>query len=188
MAAANVITPGVFAFGLLAGPDSLYATDGRDLMRIDPATGAVIARAPVDATAQPPVLAGGAIVMTTSTNTSSAVVQRFDPLTLRTLGSATVAFTDVNDGTFSLVARAGTGHVYLGAGNSIAVLDATTLAVQRRLSVSGGAVVTLASSSDGTVLYAGVQAGYEFALQTIDTASGRPIRTQPILASLLRGA
>lgn len=108
-----------------------------ELVRIDPATGLVI-QVPVIGEPSPPVVANGAIWVASDSRIHGAVVlQWFDLATLARRGSTTVSFTgDANDGT-KLAADPSGNRIYLGSGNSVAVLDATTGKVDKRLRVDG---------------------------------------------------
>src|SRR5581483_8552033 len=94
-----------------------------DLVRIDPVSGSVVARAATPGSPLAPVLVRGAIWVAGSSVDHGAVsVAWFDPASLVRRGAVTVPFSGSSDAGAELAAVG--RRVYLGFGNSVAVLDA----------------------------------------------------------------
>jgi len=166
---------------LLGTGDSLYARDDRGIVRIDPGTGRVVARRdyPVAGGLTDAVLAAGVLwVSPTSKADGTATLQGFEPATLAPSASVRLRFNGPS-GVASLAAAPDGRRLYAALGNTIDVVDTTTLQVVNQYAVSGGYVLDVAVNADGTRLYVAVHvAEMDARIDVLDAASGTPIMTR----------
>ena len=166
---------------LLGTGDSLYARDDRGIVRIDPGTGRVVARRdyPVAGGLTDAVLAAGVLwVSPTSKADGTATLQGFEPGTLAPSASVRLRFNGPS-GVASLAAAPDGRRLYAALGNTIDVVDTTTLQVVNQYAVSGGYVLDVAVNADGTRLYVAVHvAEMDARIDVLDAASGTPIMTR----------
>ncbi len=178
--------PGALQGTLLGSGESLYATTGRAIVRINPATGDVVAQLPYRSGWGQPVI-GAQRMWLASTKDRQGTVQLdwYDLTRLQRVGSIAVSFPATvagQDTGVVLAANPNGRELYLGAGDNIAVIDTTNPRVLRRISIADGTVTALAISPDNARLYIGVKRpNYSDGdLQVSDITTGAVLSTRPI--------
>ncbi|HYB48327.1 MAG TPA: PQQ-binding-like beta-propeller repeat protein [Streptosporangiaceae bacterium] len=163
--------------GSLTGSgDSLYAFTGQDLVRIDPATGAVLRSAAVSsAVLNAPVVVGGTVWVVSSYDGGRAVLDGYNAQTLDRVSSVMVpAVGQVSSAAQGVLAAGPDGNLYVAAGDSVAVVNPANGAVVGRIMQPAGPAGSVAVSPDGSRLYASTffQSGEIFQLLTYDLTQG----------------
>jgi hypothetical protein len=172
---AELLDPDSFTQDSLVGaPNSLYATSTSLLVRMDPATGNVLAQQPYDSPVpgypNPPVVTGTTVWMLSSYSGSRVVLQGYDGKTLSLAGSVTVPVSgQLSSAPEGVLTSGPGGYLYVAAGSSVVVVNPRTYLVVKQISVSAGPVSSVAVSPDGSKLYASTS-GFE--LLTYSTATG----------------
>jgi PQQ-like domain len=162
---------------LLTGSgDSLYAFAGQDLVRINAATGAVAASAPViPAVLNAPVVLGGKVWVVVLYRAGRVLLYGYDPRTLDHVATLTVpAVRQMSTDGQGVLAAGPDGYLYVAAGDSVAVVNPANGAVVRRIQLPVGPANSVALSPDGSRLYVGtsVQTAQSFQLLTYDLTRG----------------
>lgn len=168
---------------LIAIDDHLYAMSfvaTTRLVRLDPATGAVVARSPAlsDSDFLPPVAAAGLVWAVRSHAGDRVTVQGFDPGTLAPRKSIAVALVGSHAQRSVLVPGAAPDTLLVGGGTQLALLDARTKAMLHRFGVDG-TVGGLAESPDRTTLYVAVTSRTSARIETRDSSTGLEISAGP---------
>jgi DNA-binding beta-propeller fold protein YncE len=177
--------PGALQATLLGSGESLFATTGRAIVRINPATGDVVAQLPYRSSWGQPVI-GAQRMWLASTMDRQGTVQLdwYDLTRLQRVGSIAVSFPAAvagQDTGVVLAANPNGRELYVGAGNNIAVIDTTNPRVLSRIPVGDGTVTALAISPDNARLYIGVKrANSDGDLQVRDITTGAVLSTRPI--------
>jgi hypothetical protein len=158
---------------LAGGGDSLYAFTGTDLVRIDPASGDVVRAvrfsSPVE---NQPVILGNTVWVVWAYNGGNVVLRGYDAQTLTQVASLPVpAIGRVSSAASGVLTAGPDGHLYLAAGDTVAVVDPATGHLIRRIYLTDGAASSVAVSPDGSKLYVGLAASNSFRLLTYDLAS-----------------
>jgi hypothetical protein len=149
---------GTAAHGIpLAGDrDSLYVNDGTAILRLDAASGAVLARRsyPTGAPAQAMIVAD-ALWTTQAGSGGTVLVRGLDLNTLTPVAAVTVHVPGVNrsTGAAALEVNAKDGRLYVGVNNTVAVIDAASRQIIHEYQNIAGAMADLAVSPDDTRLY-----------------------------------
>jgi hypothetical protein len=161
---------------LTGGGDSLYAFTGTDLVRIDPASGDVVQAARYSSPVEnPPVILGNTVWVVWAYSGGNVVLHGYDAQTLAQVQSVSVpAIGRVSSAAQGVLADGPDGHLYLAAGDTVAVVDPATGQLIRRIYLVDGPASSVAVSPDGSKLYVGLTASDSFRLQTYDLASGAP--------------
>jgi len=163
--------------GSLTGSgDSLYAYTGQDLVRIDPATGAIVRSVPASsAVLNPPVVLGSTVWVVSSYGDGRAILDGYDARTLAHVTSLTVtALGQLSSAAQGVLAAGPDGNLYVAAGNSVAVVNPANGALVRRILQPAGAASSVAVSPDGSRLYVSTfaQPDETFRLLTYDLTAG----------------
>ena len=144
---------------IASGPNAIFGRSGGDLVRFDPETGAVVARAVANPDAIWPPLVTATALWQASVAEGVVSIQSLSPDTLQPLvthpiAGAAVPSADDPQWNPVLAASPDGATLYLGNGSQLYALDATTGNVDQRATVDGliGAVAT---SAAGTQLYVG---------------------------------
>jgi hypothetical protein len=164
---------------VVSADGALFGLSRRDseLIRIDPVTGLVVDHVPVSGEPLPPIVVNSTIWLASESSVQGTVtVQWFDLATLARRGSTSVSFAGATNAGPELAADQTGNRVYLGAGDSVAVLDATTGRIQKRLPVDGQ-VLSLAVAPDGGRLYVDSATNADATLRILDATSGVTITT-----------
>jgi DNA-binding beta-propeller fold protein YncE len=181
--------PGALQGSLLGSGDSLYANTGQAIVRINPATGGVVAHVAYPSGWGQPLIGAQRMWLASEMDRQGTVrLDWFDLTRLRRLGSIAVSFPAIAAGQGSgtvLAANPNVRELYVGAGDNIAVIDTTSSHVLRRIPVTDGAVTALAISPDGARLYVGVTLANDSGeLQVRDISTGALLSTRPTGALL----
>jgi hypothetical protein len=165
------LTPGT----LVGSGSSLYAVSDGYLLRIDAKSGAVKEEVPYSApiSGQPPVVDGNTIWVVSSYGGGTVGLRGYDAQTLAPAGSVTVT----SSGTLAsepegIMAAGPDGNLYVAAGNSVAVVSASSGSEIRRISVAGGPADSVAVTPDGSTLYVGTAGAVNFGLVSYNAATG----------------
>ena len=163
-------------YSLTGNGVSLFAFTAQDLVRIDPATGAIARSAPVSsAVPNAPVVLGSAVWVVSSYAGGRVILDGYDAQTLDHVLSATVpAAGQVSDAAQGVLAGGPDGYLYVAAGDSVAVVNPANGALVRRIQQPSGPASSVAVSPDGRRLYVSTffQAGQKFQLLTYDLTEG----------------
>ena len=159
---------------LVGGADSLYAATGSSLDRIDPATGKILESTPYRSpVSNRPVVMGNTVWVVWSYSGGNVVLRGYDARTLAQVASVLVpAFGRVSGLAQGVLTGGPDGHLYLAAGDTVAVVDPARGHLIRRISVISGPASAVAVSPDGSRLYVGVASAGSFRLLTFDLATG----------------
>jgi hypothetical protein len=142
---------------LVAGAASLYATSRGYLVRINPGTGQVAARARyTPPLPNPPVVIGSTVWVVASYGGGLAVLHGYDGTTLAQVASVTVPCLGGLPSSPGRVLSGSGGYLYVAVGEAVAVVNAGTRQVVNQVVVNAGQVTSLAVSPDGSKIYAGV--------------------------------
>jgi len=158
---------------LTGGGDSLYAFTGTDLVRIDPASGDVVQAvrfsSPVE---NQPVILGNTVWVVGAYSGGNVVLHGYDASTLTQVASLQVpAIGRVSSAAAGVLAAGPDGHLYLAAGDTVAVVDPATGHLIRRIYLDDGPASSVAVAPDGSKLYIGLAASNSFRLLIYDLAS-----------------
>jgi hypothetical protein len=161
---------------LTGSGDSLYAFAGQDLVRIDAATGAVAASAPVvPAVLNAPVVLDGKVWVVAQYLAGHVLLYGYDPQTLDHVTTVTVpAVRQMSTDGQGVLAAGPDGNLYVAAGESVAVVNPASGAVIRRIQLSVGPANSVAISPDGSKLYVGTSSpsAQSFQVLTYDLNRG----------------
>jgi PQQ-like domain len=161
---------------LTGSGDSLYAFAGQDLIRIDPATGAIVRSVPASSRVMNvPVVLGGKVWVVSYYESDRVILDGYDAQTLDHVTSVTLpTLGQVSSAAQGVLAAGPDGHLYLAAGDSVAVINPASGAVVRRIQQSVDFDSSVAVSPDGSKLYVSIadpSAG-TFELLTYDLTRG----------------
>ena len=156
---------------LVGGGGSLYAYTSGYLVRLDPATGRVLAQTPFSsAVPNPPVIVGNTVWTVLGYNGGNVTLRGFDATTLAQVRTVQVpAYGQVSSGAQGPLTSSPDGRLYVAAGITVAVLDPSSGQVIRRFDLTAGTASSVAVSPDGSKLYIGVGS---FKLLIYDVGSG----------------
>jgi hypothetical protein len=159
---------------LTGSGDSLYAFAGQDLVRIDPATGAIVRSAPaLSRVMNAPVVLGGTVWVVSYYESNQVTLDGYDAQTLAHVRSVTVtANGPVSTVGQGVLAAGPDGYLYLAAGDSVAVVNPANGAVVRRIQPLVGPSSSVAVSPDGSRLYVSIESADVLLLQTYDLTRG----------------
>lgn len=169
-----IVRQAVTQDSLVSGDNALYAIGSGTLDRIDPATGTIVHTTPYRSPVMnPPVILGNTVWVVWTYGGGGIVLHGYDAQTLAQVASVAVPATGGVSSTAQGVLTAGPdGHLYLAAGNKVAVVDPATSKVVRQISLAAGPASSVAVSPDGKTLYVGSQLSSSFALFSFDLSSG----------------
>ncbi len=162
---------------LISSGKWLFAlTDGL-LVRIDPATGETASVAlPGGRLPGPPVVVGNT-VWVASSDANNVVLRGFGVLSLARVGSVSVpAIGPLSSAAQRVLAAGPDGHLYLAAGDTVAVVDPASRDLVRRFYLTAGPASSVAVSPDGRRVYVGTVPSTpsgSFRLLIFDPATGR---------------
>lgn len=158
---------------LAGGGDSLYAFTGTDLVRIDPASGDVVQAVRFSSAVEnQPVIQGNTVWVVSAYSGGNVVLHGYDARTLTQVASLQVpAIGRISSAAAGVLTAGPDGHLYLAAGDTVAVVDPATGHLIRRIYLTDGAASSVAVSPDGSTLYVGLAASNSFQLLTYDLAS-----------------
>ena len=159
---------------LVGSADSLYAATGSSLDRIDPASGNIVQSTPYNPPVLgKPVILGNTVWVVWSYSGGNVVLRGYDARTLAQVTSVSVAaFGRVSSAAEGVLTGGPDGHLYLAAGNTVAVVDPATGHVIKRIYLTAGAASAVAVAPDGSRLYVGIASEGSFELLTYDLATG----------------
>ena len=162
---------------LISSGKWLFAqTDGL-LVRIDPATGETASVAlPGGPLPGPPVVVGNT-VWVASSDANNVVLRGFGVLSLAPVASMSVpAIGRLSSAAQGVLAAGPDGHLYLAAGDTVAIVDPASRDLIRRIYLVGSPASSVAVSPDGSRVYVGTVPSTpsgSFRLLTFDIATGR---------------
>ena len=176
---AELINHQTFSQGsLVSANGSLYAFGPGTLVRIDPATGNIAATAQANPPLPtPPVIIGNTVWVLWSYSGGNVVLHAFDAQTLAPIRSVLVpAIGPVAASSGSNVVTSGPGgHLYVAAGETVAVVNPDNGQLIRRIYLTAGTSDSVAVSPDGSRLYVGVGRTevliYDLSSDTVITSS-----------------
>jgi hypothetical protein len=161
---------------LTGSGDSLYAFTPQDLVRIDPATGAVVGSVPArSAVLNPPVVLGGKVWVVSTYGGGRVVLQGYDAQSLALVTSATVpTIGQVSTAAAGVLSAGPDGNLYVAAGDIVAVVNPANGAVLQRIQQAEGPVGSVAVAPEGGLLYVStfISSGQTFQLRTYNLGEG----------------
>jgi PQQ-like domain len=159
---------------LTGSGDSLYAFAGQDLVRIDPATGAIVRSVPAfSRVMNAPVVLGGTVWVVSYYEGDQVFMDGYDAQTLAHVRSVTVTANSPLSTAGQGVLTAGPdGYLYLAAGDSVAVVNPANGAVVRRIQPLIAPSSSVAVSPDGSRLYVSIASADVLLLKTYDLTRG----------------
>jgi outer membrane protein assembly factor BamB len=166
---------------LTGGGNSLYAVGDGSLVRIDPASGAVLKTTPYS----PPVIGRPVVVANTvwvvwSYGGGDIVLRGYDASTLAQVASVPVpAIGGVSSQAQGVLAAGPDGKLYVAAGYTVATVNPASRQVTHRIYLTAGRAGSVAVSPDGSQVYVGTDS---FQLLTYDLATGRQTASSRMLA------
>jgi outer membrane protein assembly factor BamB len=161
-----------FSQGSLTGSgNSLYAIGNGSLVRIDPASGAILQTTPYSSPViGRPVVVANTVWVVWSYGGSEIVLRGYDARTLAQVASVPVAATGgVSSQAQGVLAAGPDGKLYVAAGDTVATVDPASRQVTHRIDLTAGQASSVAVSPDGSKLYVGTGS---FQLLVYDLATG----------------
>jgi hypothetical protein len=161
---------------LVGSGNSLYAYTGADLVRLDPATGRILAQTPFSgAIPNPPVVVGSTVWTVWQYSGGNVVLRGFDATTLAEVKSVLVpAYGQVSSNAQGALTSGPDGRLYVAAGDTVAVVNPASGQIQR-IQLLGGSASSVAVSPDGSKLYVGTGSFrlliYNLASDTVEGSS-----------------
>ena len=176
---AELINHQTFTQGsLVSANGSLYAFGTGTLDRIDPATGTIAATAQANPPLpNPPVIIGNTVWVLWSYSGGNVVLHAFDAQTLAPTRSVLVPAIGpvAASGGSNVVTSGPDGHLYVAAGDTVAVVNPDNGQLIRRIYLTAGTSDSVAVSPDGSRLYVGVGGTkvliYDLSSDTVITSS-----------------
>jgi hypothetical protein len=158
---------------LTGGGDSLYAFTDTDLVRIDPASGNVVQAVRFSSpVGNQPVILGNTVWVVWAYSGGNVILHGYDARTLAQVASLPVpAIGRVSSAAAGVLTAGPDGHLYLAAGDTVAVVDPATGHLIRRIYLIDGPASSVAVAPDGSKLYVGLAASNSFRLVTYDLPS-----------------
>jgi hypothetical protein len=158
---------------LTGGEDSLYAFTDTDLVRIDPASGNVVQAVRFSSpVGNQPVILGNTVWVVWAYSGGNVILHGYDARTLAQVASLPVpAIGRVSSAAAGVLTAGPDGHLYLAAGDTVAVVDPATGHLIRRIYLIDGPASSVAVAPDGSKLYVGLAASNSFRLLTYDLPS-----------------
>jgi hypothetical protein len=162
---------------LAGGAGSLYAVTESDLVRIDPATGTIVASTPYRPSfPSRPVVLGNTVWVVWSYSGGNVVLHGYNARTLAQVSSVLVpAIGGVSSAASGVLAAGPDGQLYVAAGDIVAVVDPASGQLTWRIYLPAAPADSVAVSPDGSRLYVGTipsdPAG-SFRLLIYDLATG----------------
>jgi hypothetical protein len=143
---------------LVGGAGSLYAAAAGSLDRIDPATGNIVRTTPYNPPVpNRPIVMGNTVWVVWSYSGGNAVLHGYDARTLAQVASVPVfAIGPVSSAAQGVLTGGPDGHLYLAAGDTVAVVDPAAGHVIRRIYLVAGPASAVAVSPDVSRLYVGI--------------------------------
>jgi hypothetical protein len=148
-----------FSQGSLTGSgNSLYAVGDGSLVRIDPASGAVLQTTPYSSPViGRPVVVANTVWVVWSYGGGEIVLRGYDARTLAQVASVPVpAIGGVSSQAQGVLAAGPDGKLYVAAGYTVATVDPASRQVTHRIYLTAGRADSVAVSPDGSTLYVGV--------------------------------
>lgn len=157
---ARALTNAPIGMTIASGPDAIFGREGADLVRFDPATGAVLVRAAANPDAfWPPLVTTNAFwqasVAHGIVSVQSLSPDTLQPLAYHAIAGASVPSPDGPQWSPVLAASPDGASLFLGNGSQLYALDAATGKVNQRAAVNG-LIGAVAVSADGTKVYVAV--------------------------------
>ncbi len=119
-----------------------------------------------------PVILGNTVWVVSAYSGGNVVLHGYDARTLTQVASLPVpAIGRVSSAAAGVLAAGPDGHLYLAAGDTVAVVDPATGHLIRRIYLTDGPASSVAVAPDGSKLYVGLAASDSFRLLTYDLAS-----------------
>ncbi len=145
------ITPGT----LISGDGYLFGTEPGFLDQIDPANGSVVHQVPINTqVTSAPVIVDDQVWAVTTYTSAGAVLTGYNATTMQQVASVTVPVNGRTSFAAAGVLAEADHNLYLAAGDDIAVVSTVTHKITRQWHELQGPVNSLATSPDGTKLYA----------------------------------
>jgi hypothetical protein len=159
---------------LVSAGGSLYAYGSGALERIDPATGAVVASVKYSPPLlNLPVVIGSTVWVVSSYSGGNVVLHGYDAQTLAQTSSVLVpAIGPVAGSASSVLAGGPDGHLYVAAGQTIAIVNPSGGQILQRIYLTAGTANSLAISPDGSKAYIGLGS---YQLLTYDISSATEV-------------
>jgi DNA-binding beta-propeller fold protein YncE len=133
---------------------SLYVSAAKAILRLDPSSGAVLARRTVGSGAPPQAaIAANALWTVESGSPRTLVVRGLSLDTLTPVASITLHVPPGTADDAALDVAPSDGRLYVGAGHTVAVIDAKTHHLVHRFQLRDGPIADLAVTPDDTRLY-----------------------------------
>jgi hypothetical protein len=167
---------------LTSDGNSLYAAGDGSLVRIDPATGAVLQTTPYSPPiVSRPVVVGNTVWVVWSYSGGDIVLRGYNAGTLAQVASVPVpAIGGVSGQAAGVLAAGPDGKLYVAAGDTVATVDPAAGQVTHRIYLTAGRASSVAVSPDGSKLYVGIGS---FQLLAYDLATGREVASSRMPAS-----
>ena len=170
----------VESYTLVGSGNSLYAVTAEGyLLRFDPASGNVLQQVNVqnnNPNPNRPVVVGNTVWIIWSAGIGNVTLHGYNATTLAPAGSITVSGGGPTAASAEGILTSGpSGDLYVGAGNTVAVVDPSSGSVLRRIHVTAGVVDSVAVSPDGSKLYVAVNANGAFSLVVYNAATGAQV-------------
>jgi hypothetical protein len=177
--ATTVGGPAGHAIPLAGTASSLYVRNGRDLLRIDAASGRVEATRPMPDTFTTVVIAGGlAWVVRTSTSAGRLTLPGLDLRTLQPVADIRLPLAARPGRPIAVAADAHHRRLYVGVGDTVFVVGASRGRIVARYHLPQRFISSIAITPDQSRLYAttlDVSNGQASALIALDATTGRPV-------------
>jgi hypothetical protein len=167
---------------LVSSGGSVYGYGNGTLDRIDPATGAVAATAKYsEPLTSAPVVVGSTVWVVWSYRGGNVVLHGYNAQTLAQTSSVLVpAIGQVAASASSVLAAGPDGHLYVAAGETIAVVDPASGQIVNRIYLSGNTASSVAIAPDGSKAYIGIGSSSSFRLLTYNIASATEVSSSSL--------
>jgi PQQ-like domain len=164
---------------LVSSGSSLYAYGNGTLDRIDPATGTIAASVRYSAPlVNLPVIVGNTVWVVYSYGGGNVVLHGYDAQTLAQTSSLLVpAIGHVAASASSVLAAGSDGHLYVAAGDTVAIVNPSNGQIIQRIYLTAGTASSVAVSPDGSKLYVGIGS---FKLLVYDVSSATEVMSSTL--------